>query len=287
MEGIGRRKTALELAKALNCTTNNFRANPEPCDACQSCKKINNASHPDVKTVDFSWQAMLLDQDVEKQRSIKIETIRTLQKDITLKASEGRWKVYLIEPAEKITTEAANCLLKTLEEPPPLTVIILLSRHRENLPATIVSRTQIIRFQPISEPLVSRFLQDNCAQEPQVALKIAGMAEGSISRAMEYIAKPQNSAKEIWGLIKSQKPSIAKLMAASAEHADDAETFLGDLLVQLKNDFRRNPSAFAEALEHTNAARAMLSRNVNAQMLLDLLLIQLRSVGSAGSDGSV
>jgi DNA polymerase-3 subunit delta' len=283
MEGIGRRKTALELAKALNCRNNDFLANPEPCDQCQSCKKIDNTTHPDVKTIDFNWQALLLDQEPDKQRSLKIETIRNLQKDITLKAIEGKWKVYLIEPSEKITTEAANCLLKTLEEPPPLTVIILLSRHRENLPATIVSRTQIIRFQPIPEVMVSRFLQDKCAQEPQAALKVAALAEGSLSKAMEHIAMPQNSAEEIWGLIKANKPPVAKLLNVSAENADDVETFLGDLLVQLKNDFRRNPSAFAEALEHTNAARAMLSRNVNAQMLLDSLLLKLRSVGSVRS----
>ncbi len=289
MNGIGRRKTALELAKALNCQTNDYRTTAEPCDNCQSCNKINNGIHPDIKTVDFNWQALLLDQELEKQRSLKIETIRSLQKDITLKTIEARWKVYLIEPAEKITTEAANCLLKTLEEPPPNTVIILLSRHRENLPATIVSRVQIVRFQPVPETAVSRFLQDKCAQEPGAAARIAALAEGSLSRAMEIIAKPGNTAEAAWQLIRSQKASVAQLLAASAENADEVETFLEDLLIQIKNDFRRDPAAFADALEQTNAARAMLVRNVNAQILLDALLLKLasRSDRSVGSDRSV
>jgi DNA polymerase-3 subunit delta' len=166
-------------------------------------------------------------------------------------------------------------------------VIILLSRHRENLPATIVSRVQIVRFRPIPVEKVSRFLQDNCAQEPLAAAKIAALAEGSLAKAMALIAKPENSAESTWSLIRSQKPSLAKILAASAEHAEEVETFLEDLLIQIKTDFRRKPAAFAGALEQTNAARALLVRNVNAQMLLDTLLLQLRSVGSAGSDGSV
>lgn len=274
MSGIGRRKTALALAKTLNCLTNDYHI-ADGCGHCVSCQKIEAGLHPAVQTIDFAWQAALLDADIEKQTTLKIDTIRALQKDVTLTTSEGRWKIYLIEPAEHMTTEAANCLLKILEEPPQQTIFVLLSRHRENLPATIVSRTQIVRFRPLPETAIAQHLSDKCGRSFDEAAQIAAASEGSLERALALIARPVNCATRAWEMLQSGTPPLARLLTESTEHKDEAEDFLTDLLVHAKAAFRQDPATHANALRHICAARGFLRKNCNPQMVLDSLLIEL------------
>jgi len=132
----GRSLLAKNFAKALNC------ADPgdPPCDTCASCKKIDKEIHPDVKSVAYNG----------KGGDITIEQIRELENYIVLKPYEGRYKVFIIEDAHLMNTAAANSFLKTLEEPPANSVLILITERPADLPPTIASRCQVIRARALN-----------------------------------------------------------------------------------------------------------------------------------------
>jgi len=134
-EGAGKRSTAKELAKALNCE----RASFDSCGECSSCRKIDKGIHPDV-----NWIA-----PEGAGKMIKIEKIRGLKSSINLTPYEGKIKVYIIDKAHKMNEEASNSLLKTLEEPPQNSILILISEKPETLLYTIKSRCQEMQFKSL------------------------------------------------------------------------------------------------------------------------------------------
>ncbi|MDR3253417.1 MAG: hypothetical protein LBT07_00430, partial [Endomicrobium sp.] len=93
-DGVGKRLTAVEFAKILNCTTNDFtKTDAGSCGKCTPCEKITKNIHPDLHFIDFVKQAELEENDLEKQKTLKIETIRYMQKEVATKIHEGKWKV--------------------------------------------------------------------------------------------------------------------------------------------------------------------------------------------------
>ena len=129
---VGKRETAEAIAKLVNCAASN---NETFCDSCPSCIKINNLQHPDVYLI-----------DAEASGSIKIDEIRSIIKRVSLKPFEGKRKVFIIVNAENLTSQAANALLKTLEEPPNNSLIILTTCFPQRNLDTIKSRCHIINF---------------------------------------------------------------------------------------------------------------------------------------------
>ena len=271
-EGIGRKKTALEFAKALNCESKNHDA--LPCSLCDSCRKIDNSNHPDVTVVNFKWQALVLDIE-EKDSSIGIKTIWELQKVISLKKNEAKYRVVIIDPAEALTSEAANCLLKTLEEPPENTIIILLAKNRHNLPQTIVSRTQIINFSPLSDRELIDYLTDNYGIDHDNAVLAVESAEGSITEALKVIEIKDDKVVSLWRSVKESTLTILQALDLSAKFAQDAEVFLQKLLNEAKVDFRKSPEQFRENLALITNCLASLSKNANAKIALDAMLLGL------------
>lgn len=133
--GVGRKLTALAFAQALNCLAEEGR----PCGACLACRKIATGNHPDVRVI------------VPDGLTLKIEQARELEREVSYRPLEGRFKVYVLDDAERMTLPTANALLKTLEEPPPQVVLILICRNPRLLPLTVLSRCQIVRFRPLAE----------------------------------------------------------------------------------------------------------------------------------------
>ena len=131
--GVGRKKIALTLAKAVNC----LKYKNDTCEECNACKRIDSFNHPDVRLI------------APEGNYLKIEQIRNLQREISFKLFEGRKKVYIITEVDKITPEAANCLLKVLEEPPGESLLILITANLTKLFPTIISRCQLVRFNPL------------------------------------------------------------------------------------------------------------------------------------------
>ncbi len=132
--GIGKRFTALNFAKLFNCLS----GGKDACDECPSCRKINSGVHPDVLVVE------------PETSEIKVGQVRDANSALHLKPHEGRMKVLIVDDAETMNEEAANAFLKTIEEPPPESVIILVSANPEVLPATVLSRCMRVNFRPLT-----------------------------------------------------------------------------------------------------------------------------------------
>ncbi len=169
LEGIGKKATALTFAKALNCATN-LR---DSCDLCTSCRKADHKNHLDIITL------------APEGQFIKIQAVRELQERLKFKPWEGKRRVIIIDEAERMNEAAANALLKTLEEPPAANVIILVSARPSQLPATILSRCQQLRFNPLSEEKAVPYLRQLFALDTDTARLLAAASGGSIARAVE------------------------------------------------------------------------------------------------------
>ena len=134
--GIGKQDLALEIAQGLLCTAPDAHGNP--CGQCQGCHWFAQATHPDFRLI-----APEVDEETGKQRpEIRIEQVRELVDFFALTAHQRGWRIAVIAPAERLNMAAANGLLKTLEEPPPRSLLILISHHPRRLPATVRSRCQ-------------------------------------------------------------------------------------------------------------------------------------------------
>lgn len=139
--GIGKRLTAINLAKSVNCMSPvPFSGGAEDaCDACPSCRKIDAGIHPDVLMVTPS------------RSEIRVDEIRAVEDALSLRPFEGKRKVVIIDDAEAMNQPAANAFLKTLEEPPDLSLIILVASNPDLLPETVRSRCSRVRFTPLSD----------------------------------------------------------------------------------------------------------------------------------------
>jgi DNA polymerase-3 subunit delta' len=279
-DGVGKHLMAQEFAKVLNCTTNDFsKSKSGACGICTSCEKISKNIHPDVHFVDFVKQAELECGDLDKQKIIKIETIRYMQKKVSTKIHEGKWKIFIIEPAEKMNTAAANSLLKTLEEPPKNTIIILLARHKETIPKTIISRCQSLFFQPLSADMVSTWLMLNCSLDSNRAKEIAELSEGSLETARRLIDEKEAKNLSLWRKLRTQKFYISDILELSKNTAKSGALECVDAMTtDAKKEFRTYPRETAHALDILNNSRALILKNVNAQTVLDNLFFDLQDL---------
>ncbi len=245
-EAVGKRRAALIFAMACNCRSEVNEApagtsqarqehhspayTEKPCGKCRACRKIENASHPDILMVE------------PVNEVIKIAQIRSLTQALTRKPHEADLRVVIIADAHCMNAEAANALLKALEEPPRHTILILTARQTADLLPTIISRCQHIRFKPVSRHHLQAALMEKRDLDPAVAAMIAGMAAGSLSRALE-MSDPQdktgcwmhrrdwlmNELTDILSFSPSEPDSTVRLLAVAEKLAAD-KTILPDAL---------------------------------------------------------
>ncbi|MBI5183917.1 MAG: DNA polymerase III subunit delta' [Nitrospinae bacterium] len=167
-EGIGKRLTAITFAKALNC----LNEKGDSCDECNSCRKIEGGNHPDVIIIN------------PEGVYIKIEQIRRLQRMVNFKVYEGRRKVVILDSINEMTDEASNSFLKTLEEPPDETILILLSTNIHTLLPTIISRCQGIRFNLLPVESIMEVLIKKKGVGIEEARLIASLSNGRLGKAI-------------------------------------------------------------------------------------------------------
>ncbi len=181
--GIGKQTFALKLAQGLLCERVP-EARLEPCGQCPSCHQVMSLNHPDVerigKPADKAFIPVeLLIGDLEHRMRAG------LCYNIALKPFSGRRKVAIIDDADYLNKEGANCLLKTLEEPPPKSILILIGTSEQRQLPTIRSRCQIVRFQPLSESDVADLLlEKGLCSDAAVARAAAAHSDGSLERAI-------------------------------------------------------------------------------------------------------
>ncbi len=181
-EGVGKELVARELAKAVQCAG----GRAEACDHCPACQKVEHGNHPDVAFVRRREGGAR----GERRAQVLIEQVREeIQDAIAYKPFEGRYKVFVIVDAGQMTEEAQNCLLKTLEEPPPHSLLVLLAARLGPFVDTVVSRCQIVRFRPLALGEAERILVEGHGLEPGRARVLARLAEGSPGRALRYGAE--------------------------------------------------------------------------------------------------
>lgn len=188
--GVGKKQFALELAKALSCRSpQNFEA----CDQCAACLRAAKFAFPAVdKKDDFERVIFSEHPDVGMvvpyKNGILIEAIRELETEANFRPFEADARFFIIDDAEKLSSakdNAANALLKTLEEPPPTSYIFLITARPEALLPTILSRCQTLRFAPVPAKEIETHLLSTKKFSPDDAELIAGLSDGSIGRALE------------------------------------------------------------------------------------------------------
>lgn len=169
-EGIGKKLSAIEFSKFLLCVSPNKDG---ACGKCQSCTRCALNAHPDLHI--FSGKEFDL---------IKIEDMRRLQLDLSLSAYSGKWKVAIIDNAHMLTPEAANCLLKVMEEPPRDSLIFLIANRIDSIPETIISRCQRLYFSPLSGPDIEEAMSKVSPVGKSEARFLAKFCEGRLGRAL-------------------------------------------------------------------------------------------------------
>lgn len=181
---VGKMTLALDLAKAINCD-----AAAPPCGECTACRRIASGKHADVQIIGLAGDGGSV--EARSQTEISIDQIRQMQHSAYLPPFEGRYKVFIIEGAELLSNEAANCLLKTLEEPEEKVVFLLLTAREELLPATIVSRCQRLELPPLAVGEVEAALNSRWAVEQERARLLARLCHGRLGWAL--LAAPDDS----------------------------------------------------------------------------------------------
>jgi DNA polymerase-3 subunit delta' len=178
-EGIGRRTLALRLAQAVNCL--NPTAPGEPCRACRACVQIDRMQHPDLAIV----------QPEGKGGTIKVDQIRDLQHSLSLAPYEARYRVTLLLRFEQANPNAANALLKTLEEPAPQVLLFVTAESAESLLPTIVSRCEVLRLRPLPLETIQQGLNSRWGMPADRSRLIAHLSSGRPGYALRLHQEPE------------------------------------------------------------------------------------------------
>ena len=182
-EHVGRATTARRFAQALNCIGDGER----PCGECRTCRLIGEDKHPDVEWVGvggYCEESEHKDHSADGSRDIRICQIRRLQRVVSRTAVDARYRVIIVDPADALTNEAANAFLKTLEEPSPHVVLVLLSAREEVLRETVRSRCRRVAFFGVPRSQVEQALRERWGAEQAEAERLAGLASGRLGWAV-------------------------------------------------------------------------------------------------------
>lgn len=285
-EGIGKKMVAKIIAQKLNCTAQEDR----PCGTCSSCLKIEKSGHPDLHLIENG------------ESQIKIEDIRDIQREASFRAYEGVMKVFIIDNAHKLNLESANCLLKTLEEPPADVLIILITHKPQNIIKTVLSRCKMIKFSPLVRTELENVLVKHYALDKLMAHFLAFYAEGRLGLALRLKDTPLLAEKNkiFDAFVLSAKPLDRNFMGQSKDQLRVSLNILaswfrdiyllkaglnnseiihldrqGDLLKQTQRfSFKQLDDIMASISESS----LYLERNINSKLLLHNLGAQLWKV---------
>jgi DNA polymerase III subunit delta' len=218
---VGKGTLAINLAQALNCD------GPElPCGQCRSCQRILEGKHADVTPI-----------SLDSKTEIGIDDIRGLQRLANLPPYEGKCKVFIIDDAEYLSTEAANSLLKILEEPPPSVVWLLLAAEEEHLLPTIISRCQRLELKPVPAERVQEVLVNSYNVDVNKAKLLTQLCHGRLGWAVSALANDD--------ILEQRSQRIARLVSLLITSLEQRFAYAQELASQFSQDRK----AGAEILE--------------------------------------
>ncbi|HDP35335.1 MAG TPA: DNA polymerase III subunit delta' [Candidatus Hydrogenedentes bacterium] len=255
--GVGKRATALEFAKAVNCRD----SKDDACDECLSCRKTMHGNHADVIVV----------RPVSKSRVIKVENIEDVIERTMFRPFEGGRRVCVIEDADRMNEAAQNHFLKTLEEPPSQTVFVLLTEWPRLLLPTIRSRCQSIRFGALKLGTVADIIiRENEFTEEQ-AYAIAALSRGSISRARDLVKKERRAVvlDMVHRLALGEDPLLVS--EAFAAHIQDTEKAIEQAVKKEARQEADNDPA-GESGPDTEAIESLVAGLVRGELFEYLVL---------------
>ena len=287
-EGVGKHTVAVAFAKAIHCSDldNDF------CGSCVNCRRIADGNHPDVRVI----------EPMSGKKEISIAQIRDLERELSYRSFTGKRKIAIVDPATLMNLSSQNALLKTLEEPPPDCLIILIAANTGGLLPTLRSRCLRLSFAPLARKEVVAILKSRQSLNDGDAEFVAALSMGSIGAALALDKDEWIEKRRIWtgmlGSLKTRDYQGAMIAAeALASNRDEvlkffkwAESWYRDLLVyevtkgsdELVNldmhaEIARQSAAsnvehLLRALGQTGSAAARIQRNLNRRMVLEKFL---------------
>lgn len=216
-DGIGKRRVALEFARALNC--GGFKG--DSCGVCASCRMMDAGTHPNILQV---WPTVKesddrLENAYDGAGLIRINQIRDIQEFLRYRIEGGK-KAVVVDYAERLMPQAANAFLKTLEEPPAGSVIMLITSRPSDLLPTVLSRCQRMNFRPLPDEAVSAVLAGERGVDKGSADAVARLSCGSISKALRYVDE---------GVHESRREILRRLAALGSADTDELLRFAEEL----------------------------------------------------------
>ena len=291
--GMGRKSLANAFALSLLCE----KGMAEPCMQCHACKQVLSGNHPDLIYVTH-----------EKPASIGVDDIREQINDtIQVRPYSSYYKIYIVDEAEKMTVQAQNALLKTIEEPPAYAVILLLTTNQDSFLPTILSRCVQLKLKPLKDTVVKEYLVQSLGEDESQADIYAAFARGNLGKAIHLAQSEEFGVmyKEMLRLLKHIKDTdISELLdyirKVKEENLDIRECldfmqmWYRDILMYkttkdinlliFKDEFSTVKSVSTTSgydgleriLEAIDKARIRLDANVNTELVMELMLLTMK-----------
>jgi DNA polymerase-3 subunit delta' len=288
-EGVGKKTLAYCVAKAIHCEV----GNGDFCGSCANCARIDAGNHPDVRII----------EPLAGKKEISIQQVRELQKELNFSSFSGKRKIAVVDPVTLMNLAAQNALLKTLEEPPADSMLILIASNPGGLLPTLRSRCLRLTFGPLARHLVSDFLVLQRGKRSEVAAFLAAMSMGSLGAVISNDAEELLERRRHWVDLLSRlrcgdyraATDTAEVLADNREDSlrflEWAETWYRDLLVYILTKNAQNivnvdilsqiqeqsaKITMERILSHisgTVEAIARIQRNLNRRMVVENLLL--------------
>ncbi|QDU63846.1 DNA polymerase III subunit tau [Planctomycetes bacterium Pan216] len=271
--GIGKRRLALELAQGLLCRHRPTRE-LAPCGTCADCVQVAASTHPDVTQI----------AKPADKHELPVQLIHGLCGSLGLKAARGGHKIAIVDDADLLTVESSNCFLKTLEEPPPQSVLILLATSLESQLKTIVSRCQVMHFRSLTDAQVVSVLTSlELAPDEDEARRMALWGNGSVGRAIQFSSDEWQLVRRLLHDHLSEKPlpsgtltrevqqfidEAGKEAAARRERSRDVIRMAADFY---RDCLRYQQAGMVHARDSDRAAVEQAAQLFDAETLLDLM----------------
>lgn len=292
--GSGRRLLASALTKTLLCE--NRTEQGDACGKCKSCLQTDSGNHPDVRFV------------THEKASIGIDDIREqLVNDITIKPYSSKHKIYIIPDANKMTEQAQNALLKTMEEPPEYATILLLTENSQNLLPTVISRCVTLNTEPLRQEEITKYLIKNLQMEPEQAKIAAGFCQGNVGKAIHFASSDdfqemKNDTLRLLKKIDSMDISdIMSIIKELSQHKGRINEYLDLMLLWYRDvlmfkvtkdanlllyrdEYKaiseqasiRNYEDIENIIKAIDKAKIRLNANVNFETAIELLLLTIK-----------